>query len=168
MSPNIKNNHGVTVLELLVATAIIVILATLVLLPVQKARQKSSQTSCMNNLKHIGLAVHTYSIDYQEHFPSTGTTGKEALQILFTHQYAPDIKLFDCPSGNGSSVDTNDASNGDYFFSHLLTENANENSPIAVDDEDNHPKPVSYNILYLDGHVEADSSAPNGVGAPID
>ena len=51
---------GFTLIELLVVIAIIAILVALLLPAVQQAREAARRTSCKNNLKNIGLAVHNF------------------------------------------------------------------------------------------------------------
>lgn len=69
-------SKGFTLIELLVVIAIIAILAAILFPVFARAREKARQSSCLSNMKQVGLAFKMYISDYDSRYP-IWTSGRD-------------------------------------------------------------------------------------------
>jgi len=99
-----KRRLGFTLIELLVVIAIIAILAAILFPVFARAREKARQTSCLSNLKQVGLAVQMYNTDYDSTYamslylvpPNRVYTCYDAVL-----PYMKNVQILECPSQLG-------------------------------------------------------------------
>jgi len=65
----IRTRHRFTLVELLVVIAIITILASMLMPSLQKSRELSRRIVCVNSYKQIGIALFSYTNDYNDYVP---------------------------------------------------------------------------------------------------
>jgi prepilin-type N-terminal cleavage/methylation domain-containing protein len=119
-----------TLIELLVVIAIIAILAAMLLPALARSKESGRQTSCLNNLRQLGLALVIYGDDHGGIFPVRSQVNRWPARLQPDYQ---NLSLLLCPSersdagaGSVALADPDSAPRsyimntfGDYFLATL-------------------------------------------------
>lgn len=94
-----SRKRGFTLIELLVVIAIIAVLIALLLPAVQQAREAARRSQCKNNLKQLGLAMHSYHDSHRTLPPGrlvTGVSGQGHCFSAYAHllPYLDQVPLY--------------------------------------------------------------------------
>jgi len=108
-----RTGAGFTLIELLVVIAIIAILAAILFPVFAQAREKARQTTCLSNLRQLGLGLRLYATDYDGTYPLENNDSWYTYDWSMLHVTEPYIKNHDvwfCPNFFG--VGSQKAPNG--------------------------------------------------------
>lgn len=98
--------RGFTLIELLVVIAIIAILAAILFPVFARAREAARRSSCLSNLRQIGLACQMYAQDFDERLPVSNHASNPHLRVV--NQIMPYMKNHDilyCPGAPRAGLD---------------------------------------------------------------
>ncbi|OVE77146.1 hypothetical protein BVX99_03475 [bacterium F16] len=155
----IQKKNRFTLIELLVVVAIIAILAGMLLPVLSKAREKARRSTCIGNLKQIGLACFMYANDNDGLFPVGPGGHGSSFEPLNTSGYLEDSKVYGCPS---TSPIATTAAASNYIYNGIGLSDSNSSATsitLAVDADGNHQNDWM-NAVFIDGHVNG--AKPDG------
>ncbi|MDB6121407.1 MAG: hypothetical protein JWQ71_400 [Pedosphaera sp.] len=96
---------GFSLLELLIVVVIIFVLFTLYFSSGSKAYQTKQIANCENHLQSVYVALKTYSIDYNDRFPSlVNAQSAEAPLSQLVPKYTTGTEYFTCPGTKDSPL----------------------------------------------------------------
>ena len=123
--------RGFTLIELLVVLAIVSLLAALLFPAFARARERARSTTCLSNMRQLGLAVFQYAGDEDSRFPYAGDpedlhtdywkfahggqywpqiqkmqAANQSLPVVL-QAYVKDPRLWQCPSDTGFDAKDN-------------------------------------------------------------
>jgi len=104
-----RSHSAFTLVELLVVISIIALLIAMLLPALASARQTAKAAVCLSNLRQVGVATITYTVDYQDFVP---VSLKDWRLMLRDYTGGAGASLFSCPASQWKWDGTADGNNG--------------------------------------------------------
>lgn len=147
--------------ELMVVLAILLVLVTLIMSYIARARVVANQMACANNLVQIHRAFFLYASNYESRFPPpAGTYPKQPSWESFLSPYLNPATAFYCPSDTdmfrlvNSSYDWRDTGNPDTNLAGKLSTSALRQDAVMAYDS-----LVGWHGRHVQNAVRLDGSA---------
>ena len=110
-----RSQNAFTLIELLVVIAIIAILAAILFPVFAQARESARRTSCLSNVKQMGVAFAMYTQDYDETTPAVihdNSLPYDPDFWVIIQPYVKNINMFYCPDRTEWTMPTGDTCSG--------------------------------------------------------
>lgn len=141
-----SKQNGFTLIELLVVIAIIAILAAILFPVFSRARESARRSTCISNLKQIGIGMMMYTQDHDERYPGVyslinAADTPEDGEVLYSgfqswqqiiYPYVKSHQLFFCPSGPSQAGVDDGAPPGTNPLRRMLNANYGYSAYIGV------------------------------------
>jgi hypothetical protein len=149
--------------ETLVTICIAAILVTVSTVAISRAQRAASVTVCASNLRSIGYAFRSYTMDNAGHYPQPLTSAQwEDLLRVYVHR-----PTFKCPADNelfnslGSSYDWRDTADCESSLAgRTVTEVTRGDVSLAFDALPGWHYPSKLQVIYVDGAVRLADEEP--------
>lgn len=148
-----RGNRGFTLVELLAVMAIIVILIGFLTPAITSARKQARKIECLSNLRQIAVAINSYAMDNQGDLP-TGITDA-ILGAYFDTDVVPTCPELGAAETSSYTLAIDDGTKME----------AHDSDEVLVHDSSARHSGDTWNVLYIDGHVETTSTDPSAAPA---
>jgi len=105
--PAVPGKRGFTLIEILVVVAIIALLAAILFPAFERARENARRASCQSNLKQLGIAIFSYTQDYDEHLPLSFQSNYGQGWAGRLYPYLKNTQIYRCPSDTTLPLESN-------------------------------------------------------------
>jgi len=123
-----RKPSGFTLIELLVVIAIIAILAAILFPVFQKVRENARRTSCLSNMKQLGIGFTQYVQDSNERYPCVDAVyPNEAIDKNYCdgwanmiYPYVKSTAVFACPDDSSAPLATTPNAKISYVMNYMI------------------------------------------------
>lgn|GEM_PF-498765 len=155
-------NAAFTLVELLVVITILAVLMGLGVPAVQRSLEKAHATTCISNLRQIGLALSSFASDHEQELPDLVLLGRSAksedvpvMDTVLLPYTGNSTDLFHCPSDNKKFFENTGCS---YFWFGTYS------TPTDTDGVTNRRLPVlDFNPIGTEGLTREETKDPGKI-----
>jgi uncharacterized protein DUF1559 len=130
MEPSQKRRKFWSPLSCLFAAIVLIILASLIIPAMCRARERARRISCLNHLCQIGLGIKQYSTDHGNWYPESGASTVASNLRLISNMVGNVGLVFTCPSDRLKTKCRDASSISDSNISYCYVAGLNDEAPI--------------------------------------
>lgn len=172
-----RGYKGKAVVKFFTLTEILAVAAIISSVPMTayvRAKQKATETECMNNMRQVGMAITSYQLSNGGYpkaafYPDKPKTDENSIRVVLADEINNE-KVWICPS----MPDKLQEKGLTWVYNDTLGGKAAVDDPVntwiliefsCVCKDAPHPHPGGFNIVYADGHVKTTREIPKDITA---
>lgn len=162
-----RKHRAFTLIELVVVIAIVLALVTILIPGLGHARERARRIRCTGNLKQIGLAFKTWSLDNEGQFPAAGITNRAVSAaaatnvllhfLVMSNELSTPVPLL-CPADTKRKRADSFGTLTNANISYFVGLDAKEDTPqmfLSGDRNLTNGLPITNGVLYLATNIQA-------------